>query len=515
MDRDEPRAGASGSWLLPRIETQGAIRYLDTIRERWWLILATMAVAVAVAGLYIIATPARYRAESDLLVTPVTGNEAADAGLGLITESNDPTQTVSTAAKLVSTPAVAAATVKKLRLAETPEALLGDIAVEPIAQSSLIAVLAERGSARESARVANAFAISAVELLTSQLHSVISTELPLLERRLSSLPAAEQSGAGTLGQRVTELQAMLSAPNPTLRVATLATVPSSAFSPQKKLALVAGLLGGLVIGIGVAFASQALDPRLRREQQLRSMFRLPLLAWIPRVDGPRKTDGPLAPERLSAGAVEAYRTLRATLTATVGEGHRSILITSSSGGEGKSTTAINLAEALAAADHRVLLIEGDMRRPTIARTLNIRPTVGVGAVLINDATMQEAIVTSSRYGANLGFLLAEPTASPLADRLSLPTARKLVTEAESLADFVVIDSPPLTEVTDALPLAQEVDAVVLMARIGASRLSRLANLGDILQQGGVKPAGIVVMGSERGIETPYHSGRTTVPASTA
>jgi receptor protein-tyrosine kinase len=190
------------------------------------------------------------------------------------------------------------------------------------------------------------------------------------------------------------------------------------------------------------------------------------------------------------------------------------LITSSSGGEGKSTTAINLAEALAAADHRVLLIEGDLRRPTIARALNIRPSVGLGAVLINEAKMEEAIVTSSRYGSNLGFLLVESTAAPLADRLSLPTARKLVEEAETLADFVVIDSPPLTEVTDALPLAQEVDAVVLMARIGASRLARLANLGDILQQGGIKPAGIVVMGQDRGIETPYHSGRTTVQAST-
>lgn len=515
MDTGEPRSDAASSWLRPRTESQGAIRYLDTIRERWWLIVATTILAVAAAGLYIAATPPRYSAEADLLVTPVSGNESVDSGLGLITESNDPTQTVSTAAKLVSTPAVAAATVRKLGLHETPQELLNTVAVEPIAQSSLIAVLANRKSASEAARVANAFASSAIEVLTAQLHAVISSQLPALERRLRTLPSSEQSGPGTLGQRITELQAMLAAPDPTLRVSSPATPPTSPASPQKKLALIAGLLGGLVIGLGAAFASQALDPRLRREEQLRSMFRLPLLAWIPRVDGSRRAEGPLAPERLSAGAVEAYRTLRATLTATVGEAHRSILITSSSGGEGKSTTAINLAEALAAAGHRVLLIEGDLRRPTIARAVGIRPSVGVGAVLINDATMEEAIVTSSRYGPNLCFLLVESTAAPLADRLSLPTARKLVEEAETLADFVVIDSPPLTEVTDALPLAQEVDAVVLMARIGASRLTRLANLGDILQQGGIKPAGIVVMGHDRGIETPYHSGRTAVHTSAA
>lgn len=514
MQNGEPRAREASSWLRPRVESHGAIRYADTIRERWWLIAMTTLVALVAGVIYISVTPPSYRAEADLLVTPVSGSESAAAGLGLITESNEPTQTVSTAARLVATSAVASATQHKLGLSESPQSLLRSISAEPIAQSSLVAIVASRKSAADSARVANAFANSAIELLTAQLHTTIAAQLPELERHLRTLPAAEQSGPGTLGQRIVDLQALLSAPNPTLRVATAATAPTSPFSPQKKLALVAALLSGLLIGVGAAFASQALDPRLRREQQLREMFQLPFLAWIPRVDT-KRGDGPLAPERLTPGAVEAYRTLRATLAATVGEGHRSILITSSSGSEGKSTTAINLAEALAMAGHRVLLIEGDLRRPTIARALGIRPTVGVGTVLINDASMDDAIVTTEKYGSNLGFVLAEPMAVPLADRLSLPTARKLIAEAESLADYVVIDSPPLTEVIDALPLAQEVDAVVLMARVGSSRLSRLANLGDLLVQGGVKPAGIVVMGRERAAETPYHSGRPAMDASVA
>jgi polysaccharide biosynthesis transport protein len=514
MQNGDPRAGEASSWLRPRVESHGAIRYMDTIRERWWLIAMTTLIAVIAGGVYISVTPPSYRAEADLLVTPVSGSESSDTGLGLITESNEPTQTVSTAARLVATSTVASATQRKLGLSESPQSLLRNISAEPIAQSSLVAVIAERKSATDSARVANAFANSAIELLTAQLHATIAAQLPALERHLHTLPAAEQSGPGTLGQRIADLQALLSAPNPTLRVATAATVPTSPFSPQKKLALVAALLSGLLVGLGAAFASQALDPRLRREQQLRELFRLPVLAWIPRIDT-RRGEGPLVPERLTPGAVEAYRTLRATLAATVGEGHRSILITSSSGGEGKSTTAINLAEALAVAGHRVLLIEGDLRRPTIARALGISVSVGVGAVLVNDASIEEAVITTSRYVANLGFVLVEPTAIPLADRLSLPTARKLIAEAAPLADYVVIDSPPLTEVIDALPLAQEVDAVVLMARVGSSRLSRLANLGDILLQGGVKPAGIVVMGRERAAETPYHSNRPAMDTSVA
>jgi Mrp family chromosome partitioning ATPase len=117
--------------------------------------------------------------------------------------------------------------------------------------------------------------------------------------------------------------------------------------------------------------------------------------------------------------------------------------------------------------------------------------------------MADALVTSS-LGDNLSLLLVERTAVSLADRLSLPTARKLVEEAETLADYVVIDSPPLTEVIDALPLAQQVDAVLLLARIGTSSLKRLESLGEILAQGGIAPAGIIVVGREKLSHSYYY-----------
>jgi polysaccharide biosynthesis transport protein len=293
-----------------------------------------------------------------------------------------------------------------------------------------------------------------------------------------------------------------------VRVATFATPPPGPSSPKKKLALVAGLIAGLILGVGAAFASQALDPRLRREEQLRNLFRLPLLARIPRVDI-RRGEGPLVPSRLTPAASEAFRTLRATLTATIGEDVQSILITSSSEAEGKSSTAINFAESLALSGRRTLLIEGDLRRPTIARALGIQPIMGIGAVLVNDVSMEDAIVTTPEFGRNLGFLLVERNEAALADRLSLPTARKLVAEAEQLADVVVIDSPPLTQVIDALPIAQEVDAVLIMARVGTSRLNRLVTLGEILDSGGIKPAGVVVIGQEYATES-YYGGHPAV-----
>src|SRR6202035_3803086 len=301
MQERQARAGERSSWLRPRTEVQGAVRYLDTIRERWWLVGLTTVIAVAVASIYVATAPKRYQAEADLLVTPVSSNEAATAGLGLITESNDPTQTVSTAARLVATETVASETAIKLHLSESPQALLEDIKAEPIAQSSLVAVQAERGSATDAARVANAFATSAIDVGTHDLHTSIAAQLPSLEERLRSLPVAEQAGPGTLGERIASLQSLAAAPDPTLRVASYATAPTAASSPQKKLALVAGLLGGLILGLGAAFASQALDPRLRREEQLRTLFRLPLRARIPRLDT-RRGEGPLVPSRLTPAA---------------------------------------------------------------------------------------------------------------------------------------------------------------------------------------------------------------------
>jgi tyrosine-protein kinase len=494
----DPRRRPSPSqvWRNPPAAAHGAVRYLDTVRERWALIVATTLVAALAALIYVAAAPTRYRAEADVLVTPVAGNESAYAGLGLITASNDPTQDVSTAARLISTSTVAAMTKERLKLAGSTESLLNDVSVEPIAQSSLVAVQAESGSADAAALVANAFAGEAVALATKQLHTAIAAQLPALEAQMRSLAPAARTGPGTLGARVATLQSLASAPNPTLRVANAATAPTAPASPKKKLALIAGVLGGLIVGLGAAFASQALDPRLRREQQLRELFRLPLLTHVPRIDVHRGEE-PLLPSRLTPAATEAYRTLRATVAASVGEEHRSALITSSSEGEGKSTTALNYAAALARANRRVLLIEGDLRRPRLASTLGVSPVVaGVGAVLVNRVSMADAVVTSD-LGENLGLLLVEPTAVSLADRLSLPTARRLVEEAETIADYVVIDSPPLTQVIDALPLAQQVDAVLIVARIGTSSLKRLAKLGEILEQGGVTPAGIIVVGRER------------------
>jgi receptor protein-tyrosine kinase len=242
-----------------------------------------------------------------------------------------------------------------------------------------------------------------------------------------------------------------------------------------------------------------LDPRIRRERQLRRLYRLPILAWVPR-ESSRGKSHPLGPRQLSAAGAEAYRTLRATLEASWanGQGGRVVLVTGASPAEGKSTTAVNLASSLALAGHRVILIEADLRRPALAEALGAKPKKGgVVNVLIEKEDLEDALTETPGYGHKMQALLADYDGSWIAELFSVPAAAKMIDDARQLADYVVIDSPPLNEVVDALPLARQADDVLVVVRLGKSRLEKIAQLGELLAESGVRPVGFAVIGVRR------------------
>ncbi len=511
MTRTRAAQPAGKDWLRPRVDSAGMSRYVAILRERWWLILLTTSVAVGVAVAYATLAPKTYVAEADLLITPVTSGNSSVSGLGLLTESNDPTQTVTTAARLVTTNEVGARALQRVGRKGAPDSIFQDVVVEPIAQSNLIAIRATARSPEAAAATATAVARAAIEVRTRQLRLQLDATIPTLQDQVAQLPEAERSGPGTLGERVSALQALRVQDDPTIRLATAASPPTGPASPKKKLALAAGLLGGLILGIGAAFAVQALDPRLRREEQLRDIYRLPVLGRIPRATR-RPGASPIGHERLSQPAVEAFRILRATVTATVGPVRpQALLVTSSGPGEGKTTTALNLAYSLAQTGQQVILIEGDVRRPMLARTLKASPAYGMASVMDGSRSVADSLTKVTDYGENLSFLLAERPMPSFVESLDVSVAHRMLTEAEEIADFVIIDSPPLTEVFDALPLAQESDAVLIVVRLGRSRLKRLTELGEILAQGGARPIGIAEVGTEEESSSYYYDE----PASSA
>lgn len=520
-----PRAKKTIDWLRPAEEQEGLKRYVETLRERWRIIAVSTLLTTVIAVVYISAASKTYEASSDILVTPVTGSDPVAISLGLLRESSDPTRDVQTASQLIANIDVARRAEKVLKDGRSAESLLGSVSAEPVANSNIVAVTATEGSPQQAQEVANVFATASVDERTSTMHKQIEERLPHLEEIAENdqAGAAENQGEGgvSVTGEIAELQALAVGPDPTLRVQTRAALPTGQASPKKKLSIIAGIIAGLIIGIGGAFALQVLDPRLRRESQLRRLYRLPVLARVPRAR--RAGRRPLVPGEGSSFIDEAYRTLRATLSVSRfwsgagGKGARNdarmILVTGSSPSEGKTTTAVNLASSLALLGAKVILVEADLRRPVLSKVFGVHPDTGVVSVLIERAELADSLVYTSVSGYQLGLLVAEPDFREgwVTDLFSTRSAEEMIVDLRSMADYVVIDSPPLNEVVDALPLALAADDVVITARLGRTRLDKLHELGELLEENEITPAGFVLIGAPRPSNSQDHYARTTAP----
>lgn len=502
----------ASNWLNPAVEEQGLARYVSTIRERRWLIALTVLVTTLAAIIYVLAASKVYKAEADLLVTPVTGSDATLSGLGLISSSSDPTRDVETASKLVTSVNVARRVkAQLLHDPRSPQDLLQAVTVQPVATSNIVAVTANGSSPAQAQQIANSFATQAVANRTDNFRRELGQRITNLKPQAAAEPKTPttQSDPNSLSSQLSRLELLRSGTDPTIRVETLADPPSSPSSPKSKLSVLAGIIAGLVLGVGGAFALQVLDPRLRREEQLRRLYGLPILARIPQ-DARAHGSGALAPESLSPSTIEAYRTLRATLAASRAHetGATSVLVTSPSPSEGKTTSAINLASSLALAGNKVILIEADLRRPAIGKALGVEPRHGTGSVLLETVDLEDALETTKAYGQYLQLLVADYSGAAsgwMADRLFLPSTHRIVAEAKRLADYVIIDSPPLSEVIDALPLAQRADAVLVVVRLGKTQLTKLAHLGELLSRHGIRPVGFAVVGAKATGEGYYYA----------
>src|SRR5215218_3668315 len=514
------RGSMNAGWRRPQGESTGLESYFRVLRERSGLILLVTLVTTLMAAAYLATAPDKYEAEATQLVLPASRDDTTLNNLPLLRESSDPTRNIETASQLVTEPNVAGRVKDQLGLGGTVASLQAKVAAEPVAQSDIVAITAHADSPDVARDIANGFATGVVaersELIRSEAEKLIDG---LREQVREADDAGDDTTA--LNAQIADLQAVRESGDPTLRVSTRAEAPSSPYSPRPMLTLFAGFFAGLVLGTGGAFAMSALDPRLRREEQLRELYSLPILARVPKERraptftlgkrrfgiGPRERERrALPPGELSAVTLESFRTLRTMLAAQRRDdgNSRSILVTGPSPSEGKTTTAINLASSLALAGNRVILIEADFRRPTVGEALGVRARVGIGDVLLGNVALEDALVLAPPFGDNLCALLVDRADDWLAEVLSLPAAEALLEDAKRLADYVVLDSPPLTQVIDAMPLARQVDDVVLVTRLGSSNLTQLAHLGDLLDQNGIKPAGFVVVGGPGPEESSYY-----------
>jgi Mrp family chromosome partitioning ATPase/capsular polysaccharide biosynthesis protein len=531
------REESKPTWLAPQGPREGLRHYVEVISERRRMIVLCVVLTTIIAGVYATLAPRTWEAESRLLISPVNGATNL-IGLGLLTSSSNPGGDISTAASLVTTPEVAALVAARVGHT-TARAMLTQASAVPVAQSNVVAVIATASSAVGAQAIANAFALATIENRTQSLHRQLDAIIPALRSQVQALPPIQRTGQGSLGERLASLETLRAGPDPTVAVAALAQLPTVPSWPRKKLSIVAGILVGLIVGLGGAFALEGLDPRVRREESLRRIFRLPVLARIPRERRRSWRGPPLRPVDLSPAAHESYRMLRVALGARGGGrapsrsmlltdsrsdetavtiidvgslDPRSIMITGSTSSEGKSTVALNLAAVLASAGSKVILIEADVHRPSLGAALGVRAKRGITGVLMGKVELEDALIKVEGLGdGNLSVLLAEESAFQLPDGL-LGGADEFVERAEAIADYVVLDAPPVTEVSDALPLSKHVHDVLIVARLGHTRRDQLVNLGEVLTRQGVRPAGLVVVGDDLGQGSGYHGSYAQSPA---
>jgi capsular exopolysaccharide synthesis family protein len=223
--------------------------------------------------------------------------------------------------------------------------------------------------------------------------------------------------------------------------------------PNKTLNIILGVVVGLVVGIGLAFFIEYLDTSVKTIDEVERAFQAPVLGVIPQNVGYLLDEGP------DSQHAEAYRVLRTHfLFSRKDDKLNSIVIISAGMGEGKSTTALNLATVFAQAGQRVVIVDSDLRRPTLHKILRVSNNIGLTNYLLKQNTLEEVIQTTSV--PMLDFMSSGKLPSSSMSILNSPQMKDLIADLKQRYDFVFFDSPPILGVSDAAVLASEVDLAI-------------------------------------------------------
>jgi Mrp family chromosome partitioning ATPase len=463
--------------------------YFRPIWRRKWLVLTITVLAVA-ATYYLSSRESKtYTSRTKVYIT------AADPTLDLLEPggSGPPSvQQLTDAAQLMTARSITNGVARQLG---SSFARAGTVSVSQITGSSFLVVTAQGGSPALTAQLANAYVAvflaqrrRSVAALASQQKQAALASAPSASAA-SSNPALETERESALQEAADYGQIVLapSAGAQQVNPAVPAAVPTS---PTPKRDAIFGGVVGLVLGVIAAFCLELLDRRLVSVSKVESMFGRPILAVLPRVSDPTPLEAGeqsvIPPE-----FVEELRSLKVILRLGSGpEPPRVIMITSALPEEGKSTIARDLALVYAESGERVLVIDGDMRRPSMERMFAIKSHVGLSQVLRGEAQLSDAVFSAKTIGQPLaevskngrgpaaangdkpdllgsvdvlghGEIVENPLVLTSSQRMT-----ELLEDTKRRYDIVILDTPPVLTVADSVPLLEVVDTVLLVVRLG-------------------------------------------------
>ncbi len=437
--------------------------------------------------------PKQYQASAALLFQDSTN--LVQILTGVAPPQADPSTAADTNLRLVSLANVAQAAATSLSGGETEADVARHVSVAQQGQSGLVLVTATEPQAANAARVANAFASAFVSLRRQAAVSAVAGGIAQLQQQLK--PRLAPSTRAELRSDLDRLRLVSGLQSGGVQLAQSAQLPSSPSSPTTKRNGVIGGFAGLLLGLALAIALEGLDKKVRRPKDAEALFGLPLLATVHR-------SKPLARWHRSGKALgpvdaEAFHRLRANLRHGSQQSAHSVLVTSALPASGKTTVAVHLAESVALAGARTLLIEADTRAPRLARLLEVTPDQGLNAalssprdvVLSNFVTQVPAQSSDARTDVEFDALLADPEAPAQPDLLDSSRMRGLLQTAHESYDFIVIDAPPAGVVADAVPLLHQVEGVIIVTRLGRETRGGIERLRGEMEKLNVIPRGIV------------------------
>ena len=434
--------------------------YMAILRRSWPVILIATIVGTLIAlGLSLAMTPV-YQATSQLFVSVKSAGAAGDAYTGGLFVQ----QRVKSYVDVVDSPAVLEPVIEELGLDSTYIGLASQVSATTPPNTVLLNVSATDTSPAQAAKLANAVAAS------------YANEIARLEGAKTTMDGLPRLGGN--GNQ-TPVQATVIKP---------AEVPTAAISPRTQLNVLLGALLGLLVGVGIAVLRFTLDTSVKSSEELEQSADSTTLGVVT-FDPDAKTN-PLVTLRGTPRA-EAFRSIRTNLQyVDVDNPPRTVVITSSLPEEGKSTTACNLAIAVAQAGSKVLLLEADLRRPKVAEYLGVDGSRGLTDVLIAQATLDNTIIHWQR--GLLDFLPAGAIPPNPSELLASHQMADLLAELAKRYDLVILDAPPLLPVTDAAILSTAADGAILVTRQGTTKREQVADSADALRQVNARIFGTVL-----------------------
>jgi capsular exopolysaccharide synthesis family protein len=424
--------------------------HLRLLRKNLWLILATSLVGVGVAAAYSLTRVPQFEATSTVFVSTQTGDTAQELNQG----SNFTQARVKSYANLAGTPIVLGPVIARLQLPVTGDELNSQVTAESPLGTTLIQISVREADATAAATISNAIA--------------------------SSLTSAVEQIETPSGQSVSPVKLSLVRP---------AAVPVAPVSPRLELNLALGLLIGLAIGLGVAVLRRLLDTRIRTDRDIANLTDVPVISSI--AYDPKAAERPLIVHMdPRSPRAEAFRTLRTNLQFIDVEGSHSFIVSSSVPAEGKSTTAVNLAIALADAGSRVILVDADLRRSKVSEYMGVEGGAGLTDVLIGRAELADVV---QRWGAEqLDVLPAGKVPPNPSELLGSRAMSQLIDTFEREYDVVIFDAPPLLPVTDAAVLAKRTGGAIMVVAAGRTTRHQLTGALSALEHVGAHVSGLVL-----------------------